>query len=347
MTVDDTRFAIVGGTTWTAAIDGISGIGTSPELIRHTPRADLEIVEYGRTVDSPVVPIDPDGGPTPAVVTSVARRLLGFETTLIDAGMAETGPVPTVTVGDTPSEDIRTEVPTPSAADVFDSARTLGESFPESRLLVGETIPGGTTTALGVLRALGEDVSVSSSLPENPTELKRQVVDEALAESGMADGDAANSPLDALRYAGDPVLAAVAGVAVGALSTGTTVVLAGGTQMLAAAALVRHAGVTAPLSVATTTFIADDETTNVRAAASDLDVSLTVTCPRFDADVDHVALDRYRQGEPKEGVGMGGALALLSEANVSTAEFTDRVVETSDRLLEATDLPVDEVGTSS
>lgn len=342
MTLDETRFAVVAGTTETAAIDGISGIGTTPELIAHTPRADLEIVEYGRVVDSPVVPIDPDGGPTPAVVTRVAHELLGFETTLVDAGMAEDGPVPTVTVGETSGEDIRNVDPVPNAADVYRSARRLGRSFPEERLFVGETIPGGTTTALGVLTALGEDIGVSSSLPENPVELKRRVVDSALDSNELAEGDAANAPLDAVQSAGDPVLAGVAGLAVGALSTGTEVTLAGGTQMLAAAALVRHAGVTSPLSVATTSFIADDESTDLRSAADRLDVSMTVSRPRFDGR-NHVALERYRSGEPKEGVGMGGALALLDDAEVSASQFTDAVVEISDRLLEATDLSIDRV----
>lgn len=342
MTLDDTRFAIVGGTTETAAIDGISGIGTTPELIAHTPRADFEIVEYGRVVDSPVVPIDPDGGPTPAVVTRVARDLLGFKTTLIDAGLAVDGPIPTVEVGDEPGADIRTPTPVANAEAVYRSARNLGESFPEPRLFVGETIPGGTTTALGVLTALGENVRVSSSLPDNPVELKRRVVAEALDASELSRGNAADAPIEAVRCAGDPVLAAVAGLTAGALSSGTEVTLAGGTQMLAAAALVRHAGVESPLSVATTSFIADDDSANVRAAAERLGVSLAVTAPRFAAR-DHVALERYRAGEPKEGVGMGGALALLEDANAPVPEFTEVVVAVSDRLLAATDLSTADV----
>ena len=41
-------------------------------------------------------------------------------------------------------------------------------------IVVGESIPGGTTTALAVLRALGIDArfKVSSSMPENPHNLK-------------------------------------------------------------------------------------------------------------------------------------------------------------------------------
>ena len=35
-------------------------------------------------------------------------------------------------------------------------------------LVIGESIPGGTTTALAVLKALGFDAKVSSSIPNNP-----------------------------------------------------------------------------------------------------------------------------------------------------------------------------------
>ena len=41
-------------------------------------------------------------------------------------------------------------------------------------LVIGESIPGGTTTALGVLSALGvkAEGKVSSTLPENPHSLE-------------------------------------------------------------------------------------------------------------------------------------------------------------------------------
>lgn len=179
--------------------------------------------------------------------------------------------------------------------------------------MVGETIPGGTTTALGVLRALGEEVGVSSSLPENPRELKERVVGEGLAASGLAPGDAAGDPTRALRRMGDPVLAATAGLAAGAAEAGTRVTLAGGTQLLAAAALVRHAGSEAPLSLATTSFVAAEEGVALDASAERFDLDLTVTDPGFTDD--HVAMERYLAGEGKEGVGMGGALALADAAD--------------------------------
>jgi NaMN:DMB phosphoribosyltransferase len=130
------------------------------------------------------------------------------------------------------------------------------------------------------------------------------------------------------------VLAAVAGLAVGATESDTAVTLAGGTQMAAAAALARHAGVDAPLSLSTTSFVAADDTAAICDLASDLSLDLTVTDPGFD-DVSHPATDAYVAGEAKEGVGMGGALALADAADASMAAVRERTVAVYDRLVGA------------
>jgi uncharacterized protein (TIGR00303 family) len=325
-----TRFVIAAGTTATARIAGISAAGASPELLVHTPSADLEILEYGQPVRAPVTPVSPSGCPTPAVVTRAAREVLGFDATVVDAGLAKPTAAGTVTVGARPGGDIRERDPVPTAPGAFAAAREFGAALPDEELFVGETIPGGTTTALGVLTALGERAEVSSSLAENPLALKREVVDEGLAASSLSPGDCAEDPTAAVREMGDPVLATVAGLTVGALGSGTAVTLAGGTQMLAAAALVRHAGVEAPLRVATTSFVADDPTVNLDGAAEALDVDVGVTDPGFDDS--HVTFERYRAGEAKEGVGMGGALALAARAGVPMAEIRERVVEVYERV---------------
>lgn len=326
------RFVLVGGNTDTARIDGISAAGAHPDAMVHTPSADLEIVEYGRTVQASLVPVSPTGCPTPAVITRAVRELLEFDVLALDAGLARTTTAPTVTIGDEVGNDIRTSDPVASASETFEAARRLGRSLPDAELVVGETIPGGTTTALGVLTALGEQPTVSSSLPENPLSLKRDVVSEALATSGLSNGASAGTPIEAIRYVGDPVLAVVAGLTVGATDTGKTVTLAGGTQMAAAAALVRHAGMDAPLSLATTSFIAADETAGIHELRDDLDVTLTATDPEFDRG-SHPAMDAYVAGEAKEGVGMGGALALADEADVSMAAVREKIVTVYDRLV--------------
>lgn len=336
MSPTGTRLVLFAGTTRTAEIDGLSAAGADPDVMVHTPSADAEILEYGHTVRAPVVPVSPSGCPTPAVVTRAVRDLLGFETTVVDAGLAEPTAAPTVTVGARPGEDVRESDPVTTAPGAFAAARRFGREIPDEAVFVAETIPGGTTTALGVLTALGERRGVSSSLPDNPIERKREVVTDALAASGLEPGDASGDPRTAVRRAGDPVLASAAGFVVGAAESGTAVTLAGGTQMVAVAALARHADCDAPLSLATTCFIADDESADVRGAAADFGLDLTVTDPGF-AESDHVAMRRYAAGEAKEGVGMGGALALAERDGLAMARVRERVRAVYDQLVDAED----------
>jgi len=131
---------------------------------------------------------------------------------------------------------------------------------------------------------------------------------------------------------GDPVLATLAGLATGAVETDTAVTLAGGTQQLAVAALLRHGGYEGRLGLATTSYVAEDDSADLRDSAESLDLDLTVTDPSFDAS-DHVGMARFVAGEAKEGVGMGGALALADRAGIPMAEVRERFAAVYDDLL--------------
>jgi uncharacterized protein (TIGR00303 family) len=326
------RLVLAAGTTETAAIDGLSAAGAEPALREHTPGADAEILASGRPVRSPVVPMSPTGCPTPAAVTRAVRELVGLRLTVLEAGLPQPIAIETVDLDASPGADVREPVAVPDAGAVYAAARDRGRDFPtDEHLLLAETIPGGTTTALGVLEALGEPATVSSSLANNPLERKREVVDAGLAASDLDPGEAAADPLSALRAMGDPVLVTLAGFAAGAIETGVPVTLAGGTQLLAVAACLRHRDVAAPLDLATTSFLRADPTAHVAALADALDVTVTTTDPGFDA-VDHPAAGAYCRGEAKEGVGMGGALHLVDRSDTPMNAVRDRFLAVSDRL---------------
>ncbi|WP_075937794.1 nicotinate-nucleotide--dimethylbenzimidazole phosphoribosyltransferase family protein [Halosegnis longus] len=327
-----TRLVLAAGTTETAAIEGLSAAGTDGDLLVHTPSADAEILEYGKPVRAPVTPVSPAGCPTPAVVTRAVRERLDLPLTVVDAGLAKPTAAGTVTVGATPGRDIREEEPVPTAYGVWEAARQFGRALDED-LLLAETVPGGTTTALGVLTALGETdaTGVSSSLAANPLDLKREVVAAGLDASDLDAGSCAGQPRRAVRRMGDPTAAVLGGLTVGALETDTPVTLAGGTQLLAVAALARHADADGRLSLATTSFIDADPNVDLSAAADAFELDVTVTDPGFDES--HVAFERYLAGEAKEGVGMGGALAVADAAGVPMADVRDGVISTYERLL--------------
>jgi uncharacterized protein (TIGR00303 family) len=328
----NSRFLLAAGTTHTAAIDGISAAGADPEALPYTPSADAELLVYGRSVLTPDVPVSPSGCPTPAVVTRAVHELLDIAPTVIDAGLIRPTAAPTYAVDVAPGGDIREADPVPDAHDVFETAVEYAAGLPEDHLVVGETIPGGTTTALGVLTALDVTRQVSSSLPSNPLARKRDIVSTAL--DGVEHGPPGEiDPLDAVQQAGDPVLATVAGLVVGARSQETRVTLAGGTQLLAAAAIVRGLGHNGPLTIATTPYVANDDTAAFHETAATLGLDVTVTDPGF-ADTAHRGMRRYAAGEGKEGVGMGGALALASEASLDMATVRNRVEAVYDRVID-------------
>lgn len=325
------RHVLIVGATRTAQIDGISAAGASPGMVAHTPSADAEIVAFGQPVRSPMAPASPTGCPTPAVVTRAVRELLGFDLLTVDTGLITPTAAPTVTAGAEPGHDVREAVAVPTAEGISATARALGEGVPDDDLLIGESIPGGTTTALGVLAALGEPYMVSSSRQDNPIDRKTDVVAAGLDASDIERGDLAGDPLAAIAAMGDPVFAGLTGFVRGRLAAGRSVTLAGGTQMIAVAAALRHLGVDEPLNVTTTSFVADDETADVTAAADALNVELTVIDPRFErANLE--ALERYVHGEAKEGVGMGGALARAQDAGISQGTVHRRIEQCITRL---------------
>ena len=321
------RLVLVVGTTHTAEIDGLSAAGATPALRLHTPSADAELVRYGQLVRAPVFPMSPTGCPTPALVTRAGVELLGLDVVVADGGLATTTGAPMIGFGAKPGRDIREPDPVSTAPGAFAAAREFAVSLDDAHLVIGESIPGGTTTALAVMRALGEPYPVSSSLPENPLARKEEVVEAALDAADIDPGGAAHYPELAVRFVGDPVLAVVSGLCVGALESGTRVTLAGGTQMVAASALVRHAGLTHPLELATTSYIADH--VDLDPAVSGLDLDCTVTDPAFDDE----RLSQYAT-VGREGAAMGGALALAQRRGVLD-RVQERTVALLDGLLES------------
>lgn len=326
------RFLIAYGSTATAEIDGISAAGATPGVMYHTPAADAELTTYGALIRTHAVPVSPAGCPTPAIITRAILNLLDRHPLAIDAGLNVATGAPTIDMTTSPGGDIREPEPVPRAEQLVGQGRELGERVPDADLVLGESIPGGTTTALGVLRALGEPFGVSSSLSENPIGLKETVVQESLRKNDHEAGAAASNPVLALRCHGDPVLAVLSGICLGALEADRSVMLAGGTQMVAVAALVRHAGESAPLTLATTPFVAEDPAVELAAAGEALNLSIRVTDPGF-GEASHVALERYQAGEAKEGVGMGGALALAAEADIPMSRVRGEIIRVYDSVV--------------
>ena len=226
-------FSFVTSYTETSEIPGITVAGANPDFIKYTPPADAEFLQYGfcKTID--VIPMTPDGKPTPALLTRAVLDFANIPKIVINAGSKIYPKMPfietNIPYGNNISEKPALEQST--VKDAIDYGRIIGRTLASCTncLVIGESIPGGTTTALAVLKGIGIDAHVSSSMPENPKSLKNEVVEKALKRSDSKE------PHDVIANAGDPMIPFVAGM----LSTAseiTNVILAGGTQMAAVVA---------------------------------------------------------------------------------------------------------------
>ena len=327
-------------TTETAKIQGISAAGKYPEFTDYTPPADAELLLLGKCKCINGVPVTPEGIPTPALITMSALRLADVPVLVASGGLKVKPQIPFLDFGGTPGRDIRSGNAVDNVSEVLERATIAGAQLAKTAdyLVIGESIPGGTTTALGVLTAMGVDAEgkVSSSMPENPHGLKCDAVKAGLAAAGEGFGSLAGDPVRAVECVGDPMMPAFAGLVVGAAAE-VPVLMAGGTQMTAILALVKalNADVLCNVAVGTTRWVVSDVSSDVRGIvgqiadvpvlAADLDFGVS----RFDG------LRAYEKGIVKEGVGAGGAAiaAMAATEGAVTKEMLLGEIERNYALL--------------
>ncbi|MDD1664737.1 MAG: TIGR00303 family protein [Methanomicrobiales archaeon] len=315
-------FAIVLGNTLLSTLPGVSGAGMSPEKTVLTPVLDSELITHGAIRSRKWKPNTPTGCPTPAVITRAMMVLLGMVPLFINAGLTTQPVIPCLDVYGEPGKDPRDGDAVPSARELYARGEQVGRFLSQSAdlLLLGECVPGGTTTALCVLRGLGIPASVSSSFVNNPVALKEAIC--AWVQERIRAEDA-KDPLDIIRIGGDPMLAVAAGMA--SSFKGETV-LAGGTQMLAVAAVLRELGKKVP-SVVTTVYVRDDPSAGFAATAEMIGTRVYYVDPDF-ANIGHTGLARYCMGEVKEGIGAGGAMFLARIMGRSEEEIREVLLST-------------------
>jgi uncharacterized protein (TIGR00303 family) len=322
ITFTSALFATILGNTLLSTVPGISGAGPSPEKTLLTPNIDAELITNGTITSTPANSNTPTGCPTPAVITRAMMELTGQKPLFINAGLRHPPTVPCLDAYGEVAGDPRTGDALPSAGLLLTQGERMG-LFLSSRsdlLVLGECVPGGTTTALCLLRALGYDASVSSSFVDNPLPIKEEICRQVLAR---VKAEGRKSPLELVRALGDPMMPVAAGIA--KTYTGT-LVLAGGTQMLAVSALIRAQGQTIP-PVVTTSYVRDDPTANVQALAGRIGVRVTYVDPGF-GDLGHAGLARYCIGEVKEGTGAGGAMYLASLMGYTPTMIRESILST-------------------
>lgn len=308
-------FGLIASYSETCEIPGITIAGADKEFLKFTAPADSEYIEYGKCVCIPGIPISPDGKPTPALLTRVSLNTAKIPHFVINAGSKVRPSLCYFDADLFPGKNI-SESPAMTVDQVksaIEYGKNLGKVLSQNTdcLVIGESIPGGTTTALAVLRAFGLDCNVSSSMQNNPLDLKNKIVSDSLKRQKSDD------TLDIIANFGDPMMPVCAGI-LSTASENCHVILAGGTQMLAVLKLAKHLGYNAENSaIGCTSYIIDDSQAKFLTTLEQIDDVAVLSCDPCLHNSQYFGLRSYADGFVKEGAGAGGAIiaSLLKTEN--------------------------------
>jgi len=310
-------FSFIISYTKTCQIPGITIAGSAIDLLKFTPPSDSEFINYGHCKNISYIPMTPDGKPTPAIITKTMLDYANIPHITINAGSVITPQVPYVETN-IPCGDNIQHLPglsNSSFTRAIDSGKIIGKnlSLCTDCLVVGESIPGGTTTALAVLKGLGLDAKVSSSMPNNPLNLKNKIVDIALSRINTQDPSLIASNL------GDPIIPFIAGM-LNTASRNTNIILAGGTQMAAILAFAKYVGYEAKkVLIATTPYIINDKSANFLDIVKQIDdIPILIAKLKLE-NSQYKAMRSYAHGFVKDGAGAGGSTVAAILKNQSQA----------------------------
>ena len=319
-------FLIIAGTN-TSQITGISAAGINAKSRRTTALADAEFLLKGPSKDHKYKLPLLNAGVTPALISYVCSKLINVVPVVVPLGIGvkpyfnhlaiedkDLGPSNCLTTGKSMTKE--------RVLDLYERGLAIGKSSKQP-ILISESVPGGTTTAQAVMEAFGLQVSnlVGSSLFKAPRDLRRKVVQKGLLNANLkTDFDS----FEVLLSVGDPFQAFSMGLLIGARLANQTVILSGGSQMLAVIVLVleflgpkNRNDFIEDVLIATTGWLVKDNSLNdlLNLINEKYDISLLgLASPlNFKSSI-YKELKDYEFGHVKEGVGAGG-ISILAFLN--------------------------------
>ena len=312
-------------------IPGITIAGADKEFLKFTSPADAEFLRHGscKCIDS--IPMSPDGKPTPALLTKVALDSAKIPHFVVNAGSKISPDIPhfdsQLEFGKNISES--TALSPEKVSEAVEFGKIIGKSIcrPNECLVIGESIQGGTTTALAVLNGFGINTSVSSSMPSNPIEIKNQAVDKALKRLESDD------PINVISELGDPMIPVVAGI-LSESSKITHVILAGGTQMTAVLAFAKRIGYNQQnIAVGCTSYIIDDVDAKFLETIKQIDDIPVLSVDPLLSQSKFLGLKSYSEGFVKEGAGAGGCMiASLLKTRMTSDKLLELIEKEYERI---------------
>jgi len=328
-------FILAISNTKTANIAGITQAGI-PNMIHLTPTLDSEFLCTGEVRSLENIAKTPKGVPTPALITRAVHLLAPYgRIELLDLGLEVKPKLNYFKIHSfdiTPSESIAKGADI-NAQELFQKGVEFGQSY-ESKdeyIILGESVPSGTTTAMATAIGLKYKVAdcFSSSFKDVPNDIREKTLKLALSHLGEKD-----DIFETLSKVADNMLIFNAGFILG-LNNRTKLILAGGTQMACVLLIVdrilKLMGGTmksSNLALCTTKWVAKDENSDIKAILERLRFPINAYYSDFDFSISqHPALKLYDQGEAKEGVGAGGALMYGFLNGLSKKEIIDQIEE--------------------
>jgi len=326
-------FILALSNTKTANIPGITQAGI-PGKLHLTPTLDAEFLCTGQVFSLGEIAETPKGVPTPALMTRAVHTLSPYNhIELLNLGLEISPKVEGFKIHDfqiNPSENIAKGADI-EAKEVFEKALAFGRTYAcqDDYIILGESVPSGTTTAMATALGLKYDAQdyFSSSFKEVPSNIRETTLKLALSNLDTYDGI-----FEVLSKISDNMLIFNAGFIIG-LNNRVKIVLAGGTQMACVLLIVnKMVGVitkrieTTNLALCTTKWVAQDKNSDIKALLELVDFEINAYYSDFDfSNSNHPALKLYDQGEAKEGVGAGGALMYGFLNGLSQEEITQQV----------------------
>jgi len=319
--------------TDTANIEGITQAGI-PGQIYLTPTLDSEFLCTGEVRSLEDIAKTPKGVPTPALITRAIHLLHPFKNIeLLDLGIEvkpklEYFKLHELDIKPSKSIDKGANI---EALEIFQKGLAFAQSYElkDDYLILGESVPSGTTTATATALALGYDCKgmFSSSFKEVPNSIREQTINKALENI-----DENDDIFTILSKVADNMLVFCAGVVLG-FNNSQKIILAGGTQMACVLLIVNSIlktmqGTleTSNLALCTTKWVNDDENSDIKALVEISELKVNTYYADFDFALStHPALKLYDNGEAKEGVGAGAALAFGFLNGLKKKQITKKI----------------------
>ena len=326
-------FILALSNTKTANITGITQAGI-PGKIFLTPTLDAEFLTTGEVRSLEDIATTPKGVPTPALITRAVHLLHPFSNIeLLNLGVDKIPNIEYFKIHNfdiNPSDSIKGGANIEAQA-LFQKGIEFGQNYEckDEYIILGESVPSGTTTAKATALALGYECkeSFSSSFKDVPNNIREITIQDALKNIPPH-----SDIFSILGNVSDNMIIFNAGFILG-LNNKIPLILAGGTQMACVLLVVNKILEvmqgdikTSNLALATTSWIANDTNSDIKALLEMCNFPINSYFSEFDfKESSHPALKLYDEGEAKEGVGAGGALVYGFLKGLDKSTITQKV----------------------